>query len=301
MSDPTVSVVIPTLNREQVLCDTLDYFLTRETHPLLEVIVVDQTERHEPRTARYLESVAGRIEHVRATYKSLPRARNDGLARARGDIVLFVDDDVQPRDGFVAAHVKPYVDPKVWMVTGPSPAPGGELLRRDQMSDAEYAQLLAGQKIAWHVDFDYVPCDWAAGCNFSVRRDAARRVGGFDENFIGSAIGEDAEFSGRIKTHGGLIYYATRAFLIHLQMVTGGCRSDVGPAYVKMYAYNQNYFYRKIGASRAQRLAANWRSYRQFVLNKDCLFSRKLPSLQAAFVAGVLQGLRRPLAELKPL
>ena len=75
---PTVSVVIPTLNREAMLCHTIETLLGRETYSPYELIVVDQTEQHEEATNRYLESVRSRFVHRRVTYKSLPRARNDG-------------------------------------------------------------------------------------------------------------------------------------------------------------------------------------------------------------------------------
>lgn len=293
---PLLSVVIPTLNREQLLCTTIEYFLTRETHRPFELIVVDQSERHEPATVRYLDSVASRIRLDRATFKSLPKARNRGLALARGDIVVFIDDDVEPWDGFLSAHLAPYADPRVWMVAGPCPLPGGALTSREQLSDHEYRQLLDGQLIALHLDFDYEPCSWGRGCNFSVRKGAALRIGGFDETFVGNAVGEDAEFSHRLRQNGGVIHYASKAGLVHVQATSGGCRTVAGAEYVKALAYNQNYFFRAVRASLRNRLRGNWNTYRGFVLNRASL--GYLPSLHWAFLAGAVRGLRRPLARL---
>ncbi len=292
MSDIMVSVVIPTLNRNDVLCATIDYFLTREPYRPLEVIVIDQSVRHDDATIRYLDSIKSRIHYEQVAYQSLPGARNDGLALAKGEIVLFVDDDVQPREGFVAAHVAPYSDPQVWLVTGPSPRPGDRLLNREELSEREYAKLLAGENMSIHVDFDYAPCSWAAGCNFSVRRRAALRVGGFDENFQGNAVGEDAEFSARIKRGGGIIFYAARAALVHLVTQTGGSRTAIGGEYVKMFAYNQNYYFRAIRGELAAHLRGIWRTYRDLVLNRRNFL--KL-NLHWAFVCGVCRGLRQPV------
>ncbi len=292
---PLLSVVIPTLNREQLLCTTIEYFLTRETYRPFELIVVDQSDRHEPATARYLESAASRIRLERVTFKSLPRARNHGLAMAKGDIVVFVDDDVEPWDGFLSAHLAPYADPKVWMVAGPCPLPGGTLTRREQLSDQRYRELLGGQSIDLHLDFDYEPCSWGRGCNFSVRRAAAQRIGGFDEAFVGNAVGEDAEFSNRLRENGGIIHYAAKAGLVHVQAASGGCRTAVGADYVRTLAYNQNYFFRAVKDSPRNRLRGNWSTYRGFVLNRVSL--GHLPSLHWAFVVGALRGLTRPLAK----
>jgi len=48
-----ISIVIPTYRREQVLVDTL-HALLRQEPPADEILVVDQTERHEPATADQL-------------------------------------------------------------------------------------------------------------------------------------------------------------------------------------------------------------------------------------------------------
>ena len=53
MSAAALSVVMPTYRREQVLLDTLQS-LFEQTVPADEILVVDQTERHEPSTEAQL-------------------------------------------------------------------------------------------------------------------------------------------------------------------------------------------------------------------------------------------------------
>ena len=119
MTEPMVSVVIATLNRDATLCATIDYFLAREHYRPFEVIVIDQSDQHDKDTARFLEKVRSRIRYEQVGYKGLPRARNDALIIAKGEIIVFVDDDVEPRDEFLSGHVAPYGDKNVWAVTGP--------------------------------------------------------------------------------------------------------------------------------------------------------------------------------------
>ncbi len=296
---PLLSVIIPTLNREQPLCTTIDYFLTRETYEPFELIVVDQSDRHDPATERYLKSVEARLRLERVSFKSLPKARNHGLVMAKGEIVVFVDDDVEPWDGFLSAHLAPYADPGIWMVTGPSPFPNARLVTRAELSDRQYAGLMGGHLMGLHVDFDYAPCSWGAGCNISVRKSAALQVGGFDEQFVGNAVGEDAEFCSRLRAHGGVIYYSGRAGLVHVQLASGGSRTAVGSEYVRIYARNQNYFFRAVGSSLRDRLQGNWSTYRRYVLNRFSL--GRLPALHWAFLVGMWRGLRQPLARFAPL
>lgn len=288
---PMVSVVIATLNREAMLRRTIEVLLSREDYSPFELIVIDQTEQHEEATTRYLESVSSRIVYRRASYKSLPRARNEGLAIAKGEIVVFIDDDVETGEGFLAAHVAPYADEKVWVVTGPSPLPGEPLKSRHEISEEEYENLLVDDRLLLNVDFDFSPCSWAVGCNLSVRKSAAILVGRFDEHFVANAIGEDSEFCYRIRKHGGTIYYAGRAALVHFQDPSGGCRTDVGADYVRMAAYNLNYYYRAIGGRLPAILKANWKIYRQYVLNRDNLTRI---SLHLAYMVGLYRGRRQP-------
>src|SRR5438445_3281623 len=108
-SKPAISLIIPTLDREDSLCSTIDHFLTQK-HQLLDLIVIDQTTAHCGDTVRFLAGVTNRIHYVPVKYKSLTRARNHGVSIAKGDVVLFVDDDIVPSRGFVAAHASAYLD-----------------------------------------------------------------------------------------------------------------------------------------------------------------------------------------------
>src|SRR4051812_42964241 len=91
----SLSVVIPTYRRESVLIDTLTALLALEPRPA-EILVIDQTEQHEQRTERRLQELAqaGRIRHIRLNRASITAAMNEGLRKAKRDIVLFLDDDI---------------------------------------------------------------------------------------------------------------------------------------------------------------------------------------------------------------
>ena len=100
-----VTVAIPTYRREQVLLETLDYLLALDSPPA-EILVLDQTERHAPAIGQRLMELhaAGRIRWLQLDTPSIPQAMNRGLLEARQDIVLFVDDDIRPEPGLIAAH-----------------------------------------------------------------------------------------------------------------------------------------------------------------------------------------------------
>jgi glycosyltransferase involved in cell wall biosynthesis len=93
MSDvvrPTVSVVIPTYNRGDVIGETLDSVFA-QTQPPDEIIVVDDgsTDATEEAIARFRD----RIVYLRQANGGLASARNAGMARATSTYVAWLDSD----------------------------------------------------------------------------------------------------------------------------------------------------------------------------------------------------------------
>jgi GT2 family glycosyltransferase len=105
---PRVSVVLPTFNRAADLLRTLDA-LVEQTWPPDEVIVVDDgsTDGTGERLAGWSTSHQHRFEltALRQANAGPGQARNFGLGHARGDLVLFLGDDIQPEADLIAEHV----------------------------------------------------------------------------------------------------------------------------------------------------------------------------------------------------
>jgi len=100
-----LTVVVPTHNRAQVLAQTL-HALQRQTVPAeeMEVLVIDDGSTDE--TPAVVESMkAAQIRYIRQEHRGAGAARNRGLALARGEIVLFLDDDIVPCPELVAEHL----------------------------------------------------------------------------------------------------------------------------------------------------------------------------------------------------
>ena len=98
MSAPRVTVVIPTRNRPKLLREAVES-VERQSLSSWEVVVVDDASDDE--TPRWLEDVRNRrIRPVRLDRQSERSvARNRGLRAARGECVLFLDDDDRLRPG----------------------------------------------------------------------------------------------------------------------------------------------------------------------------------------------------------
>jgi GT2 family glycosyltransferase len=208
-----VSAVIVTYGRDRVLVDTVRLVLEQEPPPS-ELLVVDQTSLHAPDVERELGALAaaGAIDWVRLPRPSIPAAMNVGLRRARSEIVLFLDDDVVPGAGLVAAHREAHSRSGAGVVAGQVLQPGEEPVPG---TPAPFRFNAADR--SWVTE--------AIGANFSIRRDLALRIGGIDENFVRAAYGYEAELCARAIAAGARVLFEPAATVRHLRAPAGGTRS----------------------------------------------------------------------------
>ena len=102
----SLTVVIPTYNRGQVLLDTISMLL-KQNDRVDEIIIVDQTRyvNHDPifQTLKSYEK-NGDIRFIQRQQPSIPIAMNVGLLLAQSDFVLFLDDDINIKPDFIEQH-----------------------------------------------------------------------------------------------------------------------------------------------------------------------------------------------------
>lgn len=229
MNKPSLSVVIPTYLREQILIDTIGYLLAQActTEGFLELIVVDQTPFHEPSTDQMLSKweKTGAIKWYRPETPHLTRSMNFGLLESRGDIVLFTDDDIVPSFDLLGNHLAVYHqgDSEIWAVVGQVLQPGEE--------PEIISYKPTGSHLFRFLDFPFrrtqgMFIENAMAGNFSVVRERAIAIGGFDENFRPPVASRfETEFAKRLIAEGGKIWFEPNAGIRHLRAETGGTRS----------------------------------------------------------------------------
>ncbi len=134
----SLTIVIPTYGRDEVLCDTIAQLLV-QSPPADEILVVDQTPQHAPATTQLLTRWhrAGAIRWIRHEPPGTVGAMNRGLIEATGDVVLFLDDDIRPAPGLVGAHVRAHEGySEAWAVVGRVLQPA-DWARRGQATDGK--------------------------------------------------------------------------------------------------------------------------------------------------------------------
>src|SRR5436305_421522 len=105
---PEISVVVPTYNRLETLKSVLPSLMMQDVErDRYEVLICDSNS--DDGTAEYLQTMRERhdnLTHLPGTYSGRAMARNAGLARARGEIVLFNDSDIIASPDLLSQHLR---------------------------------------------------------------------------------------------------------------------------------------------------------------------------------------------------
>ena len=165
----------------------------------------------------------GKLRRFRQEPPSIPAAFNRGLLEAKSDLVLFVDDDIEPLADLSVAHSSAHAkSADLWATVGQVIQPWQEAAQvtppRRKMG------LYRDHDFPFNSTIDADVANVMAG-NLCVNRQRALSIGGFDENFTDSAYRFETEFARRVVNAGGRIRFLGTAGLRHLRAQSGGTRS----------------------------------------------------------------------------
>jgi glycosyltransferase involved in cell wall biosynthesis len=188
-----VSVIVPTFNRAEYLRLALAS-LVEQSCPAheFEVLVVDNDSTDDTRytTEQVIQALPQpSIRYIHEPIPGLLAGRHRGAKEARGDLLVFIDDDIIADSGWLLSIVQTFADPAVQLVGGrnlpryevPPPAWLDGFWRTTPYGGRTcgYLSLLdLGEEIL-DINAIYV---W--GLNFAIRRRALLDLGGFHPDCI---------------------------------------------------------------------------------------------------------------------
>ena len=241
-----VAVVVPTRERPEALARCVAA-LQAQTLPV-EVVVVEDREGRGPAWAR-----------------------NEGVRRARGEVVCFTDDDCEPAAGWAEALTAPILAGEVEVTTGTvSIGSGATAADRAWEAIVNYLQVRAMEPRTASPGF-------AVTANLAARRSLLERLS-FDESFP-AAAGEDRDWGERMARAGSPPRFVPEAAVAHKSGMGAG-------AFLR-----QQYRYGR-GAARYRASAPNRR-------RGSVGFYTGL--LRAAFCTGIRPGLLVTVAQITTL
>ena len=209
-----ISIIICTRNRARSLRETLNALarirIPEDFRP--ELIVVDNGSDDE--TPGVVKEHGDRKMPLRCVcekQRGVARARNRGLAEARGEIILFLDDDVRPCKEWIRGMCAPIVSGRAEAVAG-----GVQIaahLLRPWMRETHRLLLSSTESIDPH---SYGP-NLLISANMALARRVLERVPRFDPELGPGAIGfcEDVLFGYQLVAAGYRIVGAPEFVVVH--------------------------------------------------------------------------------------
>jgi GT2 family glycosyltransferase len=212
---PEISVVVPTTGRLDVLRRALEGLEAQRIEPgRMEVVIV--VDGGDPRALAFLEEWRRGTPHV-VSVVATPRggaaaARNAGITRAAGRVVLMLDDDVVAAPDHVARHLRHHTAADDVVVTGSLPmdildaAPAHQRAARAWWESHDRARRDPAHRPTFR--------DFVTG-NVSVPRARLLELGAFDPHFHGCGR-EDYELGYRLLRAGLRFVHEPAAVGTHL-------------------------------------------------------------------------------------
>ncbi len=234
VGEKTVSIIIPTKDKAELLRACLGTLLTRTGYPRYEIILLD-TGSTEPETKRYYNQLEAE-SRIRVIFISGPfnyhRVNNAGVKQARGELLLFLNNDTEILDPDWLDEMAGWAArPEIGVV-------GAKLLRPD--GTLQHAGIIMGLLGHGSHIFDggtdgrytyFGSTEWyrnylaVTGACLMMRRQVFEELGGFDETYeVGYG---DIEICLRAYRKGYRNVYTPFARLLHRE---GGSRGFDLPA-----------------------------------------------------------------------
>jgi GT2 family glycosyltransferase len=237
---PLASIVIPVFDQ---FTHTLACLRAIAAHPPqapMEVIVVDDGSSDQ--TISALPQVGGLRYHRRDRNGGFIAACNDGAALARGDVLVFLNNDTVPQPGWLDALLATFAaHPDAGLV-------GAQLLYPDgRLQEAGGVVFADGS--AWNYGrfespddprYSYLrAADYVSGAALAIPRALFKAAGGFDARYA-PAYYEDTDLAFAVRAAGHRVLYQPAARVVHDEGATSG--TDPGSGAKAHQARNRSVF-----------------------------------------------------------
>jgi O-antigen biosynthesis protein len=293
---PLVSIIIPVHGKLEYTIACLRSIARHGALAAFEVIVVDDASPDESPTV--LPTIQGL--HILSNDRNLGfvGSCNAGARQARGDYLLFLNNDTQVTPGWLDALLRCFAEEPDCGIAGSRLVyPDGRL--------QEAGGWIFSDGSAWNVGrfeprnapaFRYRrETDYVSGASLMIGRERFHATGGFDERYA-PAYYEDTDLAFAVRATGFKVFYEPNSVVVHLEGISAGTDLDRG---MKQYQkINQAKFAEKWAATLATQpwpgtpLAELWQRYaRGHVLVVDTMTpdpSRDSGSLRLCAILRIL-------------
>lgn len=227
---PVASIVIPVYGG---LAHTLRCLRALAEHPpaaACEVLVVDDASPDAGAAADALAAIPGLRVHRRGSNGGFVAACNDGAALARGDVLVFLNNDTVPQPGWLDALLATFAAvPDAGIVGAQLIYPDGRL--------QESGGVVFADGSAWNYGRFESPddpryaslrdCDYVSGAALAVPRALFAQLGGFASRYAPGYY-EDTDLAFAARAAGRRVLVQPAARVVHVEGGTAGTDINAG-------------------------------------------------------------------------
>jgi len=209
------SVVIPTWNGEKLLKKNLPLVIKR-LNKRTEIIVVEDGSRDN--SLRFLEELQKKLKKTGRVLEIIKNRQNkgfiqgcrQGIKKARGELVVFLNNDVVPQKGFLTAVLPHFQDPQVFAVS----------FNEEQFGWAKIGWQggFINHGVGGQGDKPHISA-WASGGSAIYRKSIWNKLGGFDRLYE-PFYWEDFDLGYRAWKMGYKIIWEPKAIVEHRHETT---------------------------------------------------------------------------------
>ena len=244
----SVSCIIPTRNRSALLRNTVNSLINQNvSQDMYEILIIDNGSTDDTKEiSQHIikETTSRQIRYIFEPEPGLLAGRHGGALEANGELLVFVDDDIEARAGWLQAIVETFKSLQVQLVGGRN-LPKFEVqppawlesfydATRDGKRSCSWLSLLDLGECEREIDPNYV---W--GLNFAIRRRALHDLGGFHPDYVPQELQRfqgDGEtgLTMKARSRGYTAVYQPKATIHHIIPA-----SRMTPEYFEQRAYYQ--------------------------------------------------------------
>ena len=244
VKNPLVSIIIPVYNQYQYTNLCLQSILQNTTDVSYEIIIADDNSTDE--TQNIKQNIANIV--VLRNKKNLRFLKNcnNAAGKAKGEYIVFLNNDTQVQKGWLSALVKTIeADKTVGMVGSKLIYPDGTLQEAGGIvfADADGCNYGRGDN-SDAICYNYKKeVDYISGAAIMLKKSLWNEIGGFDETFA-PAYYEDTDLAFQIRYKKRLkVVYEPQSVVAHFEGKSNG--SDLSSGQKSYQIINRQKFYQK--------------------------------------------------------
>ncbi|MCI2105456.1 MAG: glycosyltransferase [Intestinimonas sp.] len=240
---PTVSIVIPVYNQFDYTYACVKSILQNSGDMTYEILIADDCSTD---VTRDIDAIITGLHTIHnAENLRFLRNCNHAAKEAHGTYILFLNNDTQVQENWLAPLVKLMEQDKTIGMTGSKLVyPDGRL--------QEAGGIFWNDASAWNYgnradpaapEYNYVKdVDYISGASICICKALWEEIGGFDDRFA-PAYCEDSDLAFEVRAHGKRVVYQPLSVVVHFEGVSNGTDTSTGQK--RYQVINQKKFYEK--------------------------------------------------------